>query len=879
MPGFQLNVGIRGRQDPADLATVERAYNKLELAHQSTIQNASMQKQAIAELDLNASEEGFRQELINQIDSAVDDNLLFGNAATAMDDVWKAIGDIKSNPKLIGRLRAQTEYKAWQDKLDKSALPQDYKNYFKKKNTYYYEDKYDDNGNIIGGSEWKPQKEWVDAIDYNTIMQQAIQTAAKESGGGTQHYFIDKNGNRTTDMSKATNAMYIDSVTGQWTKLSENKIKQAYYGIINANPAYRAAVQQDWEVANDVYKTDKIDKYGIVGKDGYIMSKDQWLANKIDPVAASAAYYNYKSSSSIKEGIGASLAAAALANGGNGDGYSGNPFDVPAYRGAPIRYENEAPALETANKEQSKANINKYFPDYNFNNYSYDEVLKLINDSDFDSNTKFNLKQSLNVYNRSKSYLDKLTKGLQPEQTNAVETKLALDSGGELPAGGKYSNMWKEFAENLFNNTSDSETKSIGVDYNTTEVNAFIDSYPGGREALERLGITFRNKGDYTAIELTSDNKNNLYQFIKVNKELHKNISFWDKLDLFSNEGELYQLDENGNKSSITVGLERPYENRMASKILPDIVGKPLAKLDHWKTGVSTDDAYNVFLHGEELYEIMDREFKYNIKGSMIETSNPVRNGPNVLYSYYDNKFYQTGDNKWKAKADRLEQQAITALQGSGLTQYDIYGYDENESKGNFTRLSSQRRYDIQNEINSGNYDLSKIQFSNSTFKGQPMTQVTLFPTSKFIGESKPLKFFIRNFGVDKFTQDYANQPEAIADAVVKTYTDSGLDIDITDINPIFEGLDRINITPVNHELYTVNNLSTGQKANINGTMATTLKASIFRIEETINVIRSLGAIPETTEKELDDAIEDYCAIIGANFDSVKEVILNNISQ
>ena len=58
---------------------------------------------------------------------------------------------------MIGRLRAQQDYKAYMDNLDKRTdLSEDYKNYYRAINKYNYQDITDKNGNVIGGSKWTP---------------------------------------------------------------------------------------------------------------------------------------------------------------------------------------------------------------------------------------------------------------------------------------------------------------------------------------------------------------------------------------------------------------------------------------------------------------------------------------------------------------------------------------------------------------------------------------------------------------------------------------------------------------------------------------------------------------------------------------------------
>ena len=50
-------------------------------------------------------------------------------------------------------------------------LDEDTKAYYREKNKYYYQDTYDKNGNIIGGTEWKPLEREVNHIPRNLIYE------------------------------------------------------------------------------------------------------------------------------------------------------------------------------------------------------------------------------------------------------------------------------------------------------------------------------------------------------------------------------------------------------------------------------------------------------------------------------------------------------------------------------------------------------------------------------------------------------------------------------------------------------------------------------------------------------------------------------------
>ena len=813
---------------PIDLGAVERTYERLEDAHQQTINTLSTSKAAIADLDLNKDEDLWRQEQIAKLDNAMSDMYLYGNAYAAADELNKAIGDIASNPGMIGRLRAQKQYTDWLTKLDNSNLSQDYKNYFKEKNKYYYEDKFDNNGKVIGGTEWKPQEDWVQQINYAAVMQQAIQLAAEEQGGGTSHYFIDANGNRTNDMSKAASAMYIDSVTGQWTRLTEDKIKQAFNGLINANPEYRAAVDQDYKIAKDYYNTEGNDKYGIVGLDGYEMTRQEFLDNKIDPVAAAANYYRSRSSSTIKAGIGASLAASGLLGVTN--------YDPSVYTSNKVSYKNEAPVTFTAQRSESMNGFKSLFPNFDFTNFDYAAANTLINESNLNNEQKFMAQKYLNEYLEAQTYLNKLQQDLSPEDKAKMDTKLAIESGGSVDNSTPEGKQWTTLVDTAF---AQGDGK-VFREYDIDDINKFLEDYPGGEAALNNQGVYIERNGDKARIALNETNKNNFYQYMKITEQANRYRTGLDAVKGFFDDRIYYSAMRN-----VYNKLNRSYDNSMKS------AGKVTSSL----------------------------EFTL---------------GPNAKAAYYRELFHTTGESKYKQLADYEDESARQALQGSGLSQYDIWGYagdgdnfEESlgkDSRDTFGKLNSEDRYGLQQKINSGDYDLDKVTFSNGIFNGQSMTQVVV-PGRRGTNTTKakaPIKFYIRNFGNNKFTNDYMNQAELRAINTVADYTNTGVDIPITNINPIFDGLRRFSITPAgDHKNYTLNNLTVGKQANkpLTKVEAERLKAAIYKIEDCISVIASLGSMPEVTQKEFNDAIDDYCAVTNSVKGNVIATILENVNK
>lgn len=293
-----------------DLNTLGNTFNTLEQGHKETIKAASDLKTFVSTLDMNEAEDGFKQALVNDIQKTIDDNTLYGNSYAALDDIIAKSGNIAANPAVTGRLRAQAAFKQFENQiLSNQELPQDYKDMYLEKNPYYYEDKLDRHGNIIGGTTWKPNSTPTKIIPLSELTVKAISIAAKEKGGSDITRWLDMNGNVTQDPAQAFDGEVYNVVTNQWERLTRDKIYSAIQGLIETTPGAKASLQQDYDVAQ--WKHDKAVKENngkividdFTDPNGIALNPMQYLAKRIDPVVEAAQYYNYQSSTKWGDGL------------------------------------------------------------------------------------------------------------------------------------------------------------------------------------------------------------------------------------------------------------------------------------------------------------------------------------------------------------------------------------------------------------------------------------------------------------------------------------------------------------------------------------------------------------------------------------------------
>ena len=304
-------------QNPVDLNVLASTYNTLESKHLQAVELESKYKQALQELPLHPNEDAWVAQQGQAIQSAFNDNLNYGNAAAALDDLVRVWGDIKSNPGMKGRLRANQEYQNYMTNLEANkTLDEDTKAYYREKNKYYYQDTYDKNGNIIGGTEWKPLEREVNHIPRNLIYEYALKWAAKEGGMGNSIKFLDANGKPTDKYNESITGEIFTNVSGKWERLSEDKVRAAVNAAMEAIPGAKASFEQEYKVAN--WKFDNGKFSDITDRNGVRMTKEQYFESKINPFINAVTYHNNYSTITYGDAWKSQLAASPTSKVGSG---------------------------------------------------------------------------------------------------------------------------------------------------------------------------------------------------------------------------------------------------------------------------------------------------------------------------------------------------------------------------------------------------------------------------------------------------------------------------------------------------------------------------------------------------------------------------------
>lgn len=286
-----------------DLTTLGKTFDTLEQGHQNAVKAASDLRTTIAGLDMNEADDDFKQQLINEIETTIDNNTVYGNSYAALDDLIAKTGDIASDGRVIGRLRSQAAKKEYDAKVDAMAIPEGMKQMYKEENPYYYVEgeTNERTGKTAPGELWKPKTNPVATVSPTEIQQYALQIAAEESGSYQTITFLDKNGKPTPNAEESADGTIYQQIGTTYQKLSKEKIAEAYRVAINSIPGAEDSLRQDFKYAKwqydklvekNIEEDGDITPYvpGVTDRDGNKYTYDQWLDNKINNFSDKPAY-------------------------------------------------------------------------------------------------------------------------------------------------------------------------------------------------------------------------------------------------------------------------------------------------------------------------------------------------------------------------------------------------------------------------------------------------------------------------------------------------------------------------------------------------------------------------------------------------------------
>lgn len=856
MPIQEFNPVFRPVVNPIDLEKLGQAYDTLEQGHLKAIDTASAVEAELAKLDLNEAEDEWRQQQVNKIRSAVTNNSTYGNAYGALDDVIRENGSIMSNPGMIGRLRAQQDYKKYIDNLEKRTdIPEDYKAYFKEQNTYNYKDITDNKGNIIGGSKWNPAVQEVSTVPMTQLLDKALQWAAKESGGGSQTRWLDAQGKVTNDITKSVTGEIYSSATNKWERLSKDKLAAAVVAVIENTPGAKASLDQDYKIAKWKYDKSGGNNPDITNKDGILLTPEEYLNKRIDPFYKAATYYNQTSSTTYGEAWKAQLALArqqaAAGSGGasNRAGYS----DILTTTTNPIRIDNFVPSTaqaEISTNKQSIADLLKASNpnlDFNLDGKTSDDIKQLIKDNIKDPMEQYRALGNLEIIDDAQDYLNGLKEGQEPDTAEAFDAYNAIISMSDLPKDNKYAKQYSKAVNNIFGSSQAIRQYFTSDD----SFDGFIASI-GGENKAKSLGITFGTKNGKKYAELSRDYNRSLYSFAKASREgisQNTNIfgALWNDLKGTVNSywgNNVVQVGTNGDEIPVT---GRDVQDNM-------LVGSPKSQ--------------NRIVFGD-LIDFVDNRLKSKnddlLKGGKLQVgqqvvTEPTPNAAELVFQLQTGAIKSSEfTNQYKVAKD----QAMKAIRNIDLTQTGALRVGDNNM---FELIDSEDRKELTAIIRSAKENELDIVAVQDFKTGEWSPQITILGTYDNEGKLKrePITLYAPGGFDSAIVESWNNDTTFKAKKDINIYGAAGRNINLTNASA-FANIDKITMIPTGEGFNVYDKTNNRSLGSVSPQTAVDLRDTYYQWNDIYNLYQTGANVkPEAIQAIAEKTATNLANVTGA---------------
>jgi hypothetical protein len=253
---------ILGKRDLSGLWNMINIRNQ---RYDEAIKQKSAIDVALGNLKLNAAEDKWKYDYARKIQKRIDDAATMGDYGDALDTAVLEAGKAVSSPEVMGRIRANEAYEKKKQEVESLANAGTIGGITKERwlaqNKYSYTDTYDNEGNIVGGSEWKAGWEPVKKVDMSRLVTLAGQLASPvkratsssstvkesdEQGIGSQ---VSQTGDLANGQIRSVKTGFEKSSGSSYQRetLTKEKIDEIYNQLFALDPDNMNALMQDYD--------------------------------------------------------------------------------------------------------------------------------------------------------------------------------------------------------------------------------------------------------------------------------------------------------------------------------------------------------------------------------------------------------------------------------------------------------------------------------------------------------------------------------------------------------------------------------------------------------------------------------------------------------
>ena len=262
----QTNINVGGyvpQRMPvrSNLDALSQALNKIDERSDKAIQQKSAITNAIGQLKLNTAEDKWKYDYAKRIEQKINDAAQYGDYSRALDVATELAGSATSSPEVIGRIRANENYEKKKGEVESLANSGVISGLTKERwlaqNKYAYEDIRDENGNIVGGTDWKAGWDPVKKVDMSRLVTLAGQLAApvkRATSSNSQRSVSDEQGignggTSTPEGLRSVKTGYSTSSGSSFQRetLTKQKIDEVYNQLFALDPDNMNALIQQFD--------------------------------------------------------------------------------------------------------------------------------------------------------------------------------------------------------------------------------------------------------------------------------------------------------------------------------------------------------------------------------------------------------------------------------------------------------------------------------------------------------------------------------------------------------------------------------------------------------------------------------------------------------
>ena len=275
-----------------DMSLLQRSLQTLDERKEKTDQQRSAIMSAIGKLKLNAAEDKWKYDYANRIGSQIDSAAQFGDYSTALETATRLAGEAITSPEVIGRVRANEQYEkevqTQQARRDSGDISQATYKWWMKNNPYKYQDNYDDNGNIVGGSIYEPSFRPVNDINWASTAMAAFKLVTPYKKSSSKDGGSNVTNNTSAPITRGKTTYKPGESIGSTShssssieKVTKEQITARMEELLSSTSDGYKQAEQAYDVAVDEFE-DLVEKYNTAITENPDSEEAKILGQKID---------------------------------------------------------------------------------------------------------------------------------------------------------------------------------------------------------------------------------------------------------------------------------------------------------------------------------------------------------------------------------------------------------------------------------------------------------------------------------------------------------------------------------------------------------------------------------------------------------------------